>query len=94
MPLGMMPGTHYEEYEIELAPGDGLLFYSDGLIEAHNPRHEMFGFPRLQRLLAEQTKGAPLIDVLLSELKGFTGEEWEQEDDVTLLALQRASEPY
>jgi serine phosphatase RsbU (regulator of sigma subunit) len=92
MPLGMMPGTHYEEYEIELAPGDGLLFYSDGLIEAHNPRHEMFGFPRLQRLLAEQTKGAPLIDVLLSELKGFTGEEWEQEDDVTLLALQRASE--
>ena len=53
----------------------------------------MFGFPRLQRLLAEQTKGAQLIDVLLSELKGFTGEEWEQEDDVTLLALQRASEP-
>ena len=59
-----------------------------------DPRHEMFGFPRLQRLLAEQPNGAPLIDVLLSELKGFTGEEWEQEDDVTLLALQRASEPY
>jgi serine phosphatase RsbU (regulator of sigma subunit) len=94
MPLGMMPGTHYEEYEIELAPGDGLLFYSDGLVEAHNPRHEMFGFPRLQRLLAEQTNGASLIDVMLSELKGFTGEEWEQEDDVTLLALQWASETY
>lgn len=91
MPLGMMPGTQYEEDEIELSPGDGLLFYSDGLVEAHNPRHEMFGFPRLQGLLAEQTNGAPLIDVLLSELKGFTGEEWEQEDDVTLLALQRAS---
>jgi serine phosphatase RsbU (regulator of sigma subunit) len=92
MPLGMMPGTHYEEYEIELAPGDGLLFYSDGLVEAHNPRHEMFGFPRLRRLLTEQTNGATLIDVLLSELKAFTGERWEQEDDVTLMTLQRTGE--
>ena len=89
MPLGMLPGSRYDEYETTLAPGDNLLFYSDGLVEAHNPANEMFGFPRLQKILTEQTDGTSLIDVLLSELQRFTGEEWEQEDDVTLLTLQR-----
>lgn len=94
MPLGMLPGTRYDEYEITLAPGDSLLFYSDGLVEAHNPASEMFGFPRLQSILTEQTRGTSLIDMLLSELKGFTGEEWEQEDDVTLLTLARTDENF
>jgi serine phosphatase RsbU (regulator of sigma subunit) len=93
MPLGMMPGSSYEGREVTLAPGESLLFYSDGLVEAHNPRGEMFGFPRLQRMLEEHADGRPLIDVLRGELKSFTGEGWEQEDDVTLLTLQRMSEP-
>jgi serine phosphatase RsbU (regulator of sigma subunit) len=92
MPLGMMPGTRYEEHEITLSPGDSLLFYSDGLVEAHNSRREMFGFPRLQKLLAEHADVTSLIDFLLGELKHFTGEGWEQEDDVTLLTLQRIAE--
>ena len=92
MPLGMMPGTRYDEHEITLLPGDSLLFYSDGLVEAHNPGNEMFGFPRLQTVLSKQSDGAPLIDALLSELQRFTGDAWEQEDDVTLLALQRMPE--
>ena len=90
MPLGMMPGTCYEEYETVIAPGESLLFYSDGLVEAHNQRREMFGFARLQSLLAGQRDGTLLIDTLLDELQRFTGHEWEQEDDVTLLALHRA----
>ncbi len=89
MPLGMMPGTCYEEHEATLAPGESLLFYSDGLVEAHNPGREMFGFPRLQALLAEHTDAPSLIDFLLGELRRFTGDGWEQEDDVTLLLLQR-----
>ncbi len=92
MPLGMMPGTCYEEYESTLTPGERLLFYSDGLVEAHNARHEMFGFPRLKTLLEEHSDGASLIDILLDELKRFTGEGWEQEDDVTLVTLQRTLE--
>lgn len=94
MPLGMLPGSRYDEYEITLAPGDNLLFYSDGLVEAHNPLNKMFGFPRLQKLLAEQTEGVPLIDVVLSELQSFTGKQWEQEDDVTLLTVQRTDENF
>jgi serine phosphatase RsbU (regulator of sigma subunit) len=42
----MMPETCYDEQEVRLSPGESLLFYSDGLVEAHNPSHEMFGFPR------------------------------------------------
>ncbi|TMC82553.1 MAG: GAF domain-containing protein, partial [Chloroflexi bacterium] len=92
MPLGLMPGTRYDEYEAALAPGESLLFYSDGLVEAHNPRREMFGFPRLQTLLAEHSNGTPLIDFVLGELQSFTGQGWEQEDDVTLMMLQRTAQ--
>jgi len=48
MPLGLMPVMSYEEKETVLDAGDGALFYSDGLVEAHGPAGEMFGFPRLR----------------------------------------------
>jgi serine phosphatase RsbU (regulator of sigma subunit) len=91
MPLGLMPGMTYEEKEIELEAGEAALFYSDGLVEAHNPEGEMFGFPRLQTLVAEHAKGEPLVDFLMEELYSFTGERWEQEDDITLVTLQRVA---
>ena len=89
MPLGLMPGMGYDEKETTLAPGDYVLLYSDGLVEAHNPQREMFGFPRLQELLATHADGDTLKDFLLDQLAAFTGPGWEQEDDVTLVTLQR-----
>lgn len=89
MPLGLMPGMSYEEKETTLAPGDYVLLYSDGLVEAHNPARGMFGFPRLQSLLSTHADGATLHDFLLAELAAFTGPAWEQEDDVTLVTMQR-----
>ena len=89
MPLGLMPEMFYEEKEVTLGAGDSVLFYSDGLVEAHNPQREMFGFPRLARLLEEKGHGTPAIDYLLAELSVFTGKDWEQEDDVTLVTLRR-----
>ncbi len=91
MPLGLMPGMKYEEKGVMLSPGESVLLYSDGLVEAHNPQREMFGFPRLQRLMAAHPGGAALIDHLLSELATFTGPEWEQEDDVTFVTLEYAA---
>ena len=93
MPLGLMPEMRYEEKEVIVALDESILFYSDGLVEAHNPKREMFGFPRLQALLEEHAGGSTLIDFLLSELKRFTGEGWEQEDDMTMLTLQRITRP-
>jgi PAS domain S-box-containing protein len=89
MPLGLMPNMSYEQKEIALKPGESILLYSDGLVEAHDPRREMFGFPRMQGLVGAHPGGASLIDFLLGELEQFTGEEWEQEDDIALLTLQR-----
>jgi serine phosphatase RsbU (regulator of sigma subunit) len=54
MPLGLMPGMSYEEKETALLPGDGALFCTDGLVEAHNPQGEMFGTPRLRCFLSER----------------------------------------
>jgi serine phosphatase RsbU (regulator of sigma subunit) len=45
MPLGLMPQMDYEEQETALVPGEGVLFYTDGLMEAHNPHGEMLGTP-------------------------------------------------
>jgi serine phosphatase RsbU (regulator of sigma subunit) len=89
MPLGLMPGMRYEEKEILLEAGDSVLLYSDGLVEAHDPKGEMFGFPRMQGFVGAHPGGATLIDFLLAELERFTGKGWEQEDDITLLTLQR-----
>jgi len=93
MPLGLMPGTGYEEKEAVLDSGDSVLFYSDGLVEAHDPQREMFGFPRLRRLVAEHAaEQGSLVDYLMDELRSFTGDRWEQEDDITLLTLRRSIE--
>jgi serine phosphatase RsbU (regulator of sigma subunit) len=91
MPLGLMPGMGYEEKEITLEAGEAALFYSDGLVEAHNPVGEMFGFPRLQALVAELAEGEPLVNFLMEELYSFVGDGWEQEDDITLVTLQRVA---
>jgi predicted ester cyclase len=91
MPLGLMPGMSYEEKEIKLEAGESALFYSDGLVEAHDPKGEMFGFPRLRELVAEHGAEKALGDSLLEELYSFVGEGWEQEDDITLLTLRRSA---
>ena len=91
MPLGLMPDMEYEEMETHLAPGDAVLFYSDGLVEAHNAQREMFSFPRLRDLMAEHDMSTTeeLVDFLLGQLAQFTGPDWEQEDDITLVTLAR-----
>jgi serine phosphatase RsbU (regulator of sigma subunit) len=91
MPLGLMPGMDYKEKEIVLDAGEVALFYTDGLVEAHNPKGEMFGFPRLRALIAEHAVEGSLGEFLMEELYSFVGEGWEQEDDITLLTLHRSS---
>src|SRR5215204_118414 len=81
MPLGLMLGMAYEENEIVFDAGEAALFYSDGLVEAHDPEGKMFGFPRLRALVAKPGEGS-LGDLLLEELYSFVEEGWEQEDDI------------
>jgi serine phosphatase RsbU (regulator of sigma subunit)/predicted ester cyclase len=91
MPLGLMPGMSYEQKETILQAGETALLYSDGLVEAHDPQGEMFGFPRLRELVAKHGDETSLEETLLKELHSFTGEGWEQEDDITLVTLRRSA---
>jgi serine phosphatase RsbU (regulator of sigma subunit) len=87
-----MSRSRHEQKQTLLQAGEAALFYSDGLVEAHNPGGEMFGFPRLRSLLAEHDGEGLLVDFLMEELYSFTGDRWEQEDDITLVTLQRSTQ--
>jgi serine phosphatase RsbU (regulator of sigma subunit)/predicted ester cyclase len=92
MPLGLMPGMGYEQKETVFDVGEAALFYSDGLVEAHDPQGEMFGFPRLRELVSEHgDEKRALEEALLEELYSFVEEGWEQEDDITLLTLKHSA---
>ena len=91
MPLGLMPGMSYEENEATLEPGDSVLLHSDGVLEAHDAERDMFGGPRLKETMARAPGGRELIDHVLSDLAAFTGAGAEQEDDITMVTLQRSA---
>jgi serine phosphatase RsbU (regulator of sigma subunit) len=88
MPLGLMPGMTYDEAEIQLTLNETVLFYTDGLVEAHNTEREMFGLPRIEELIAQHPGGPGLVPYLLEHRTAFTGPGWEQEDDTTTIILQ------
>jgi serine phosphatase RsbU (regulator of sigma subunit)/anti-sigma regulatory factor (Ser/Thr protein kinase) len=91
MPLGLMQGMKYEEKEAILGPGQTMLLHSDGVAEAHAPDGDMFGFDRMLKLMAERDTGSDIIDLMLEELDRFCGAAHEQEDDITLVAIQRSA---
>jgi serine phosphatase RsbU (regulator of sigma subunit) len=89
MPLGMLPGMKYEESQTQIPPAETVLFYSDGLVEAHAPNGEMFATSRLREYLAGLSIPGAVIPTLLDALADFCGPDQEQEDDITLLVLHR-----
>jgi len=89
MPLGLMPGMAYEQKEVVIKLGESLLLSSDGIVEAHNHNREMFGFPRLKRLIHEHSGKGRLIPYLMEDFNHFVGGNYEQEDDITLVMMKR-----
>jgi serine phosphatase RsbU (regulator of sigma subunit) len=96
IPLGLFSGTSYEELETQIAEGDSLLMFSDGLTEAHDGTDDMFGFERICTTMVQMrqnptTNAQAIIQGMLEELNRFTGPGVEQEDDVTLVSLRRVA---
>jgi phosphoserine phosphatase RsbU/P len=89
LPLGIMPNVPYEQLEVALAPGDTLVFYTDGVVEAHNPSGELFGFERLEALLARDGTLPPeeFIERVLLEIGAFSGNA-PHHDDMTLVVVR------
>ncbi|HEV3129090.1 MAG TPA: SpoIIE family protein phosphatase [Solirubrobacteraceae bacterium] len=87
--LGILEDGGYEEASTELGPGDLLLLYTDGVVEAADPEQDQFGDERLSELLAGSDGATPaeLIDSVLEAVEGHTDGQ-PQRDDVTLVALR------
>jgi serine phosphatase RsbU (regulator of sigma subunit) len=90
MPLGLLPGMSYEQNEAEVPHGGRVLLHTDGLAEAHNGDRDMFGLPRVIKVVENCPPGEDLVGALLEELERFTGPRWEQEDDITLVTVERS----
>jgi GAF domain-containing protein len=93
LPLGILPELAYEEISLILAPGDTLVFYTDGLIEQHNPAGTLLGFELLSTIL-ETLRGQPpevMVKKLL-EAAGRFAEGMPPHDDITLVIIQRTPE--
>jgi len=90
LPLGVDGDSNYGQLSVALAPGDMVVFYTDGVIEATSPQGEMFGYERLERLVDanRQLKPRALVALLLSQLRGWI-DGTAQDDDVTLVVLRR-----
>jgi serine phosphatase RsbU (regulator of sigma subunit) len=88
-PLGVRPNTQFPVREGSIGPGDVLVFYTDGIIEAKNPQGEEFGFERLEELLWQhQRQSAERIrEAILASLREFQAGQ-PQDDDVTLMVLK------
>lgn len=89
LPLGAMADTQFHAHTASLAPGSCVLFYTDGLDEAHNDKKELFGKDRIVKTLRESSGGAQdALDALLAEVARFSEGE-RQSDDLTLITLSR-----
>jgi sigma-B regulation protein RsbU (phosphoserine phosphatase) len=92
--LGLFPGQTYSSETLELAAGDGLVLYTDGVTEAADAANGLFGEERLQACLAGGTgqTATETVDRLLRAVRAFAGGA-AQSDDITILALRRTAGP-
>ncbi|MCG8347823.1 MAG: SpoIIE family protein phosphatase [Chloroflexales bacterium] len=89
LPVGSLPGAFYQDIVLKLEPEDLILFLSDGLVEAHNEAGELFGFQRLEALIAVagHLDVQTLVDTILKQVQDFMGQA-EQHDDITIVAVK------
>jgi sigma-B regulation protein RsbU (phosphoserine phosphatase) len=81
----------YEEHEDTIAPGELLMLYSDGIVEARNQRRELYGDRRLAAYIATLPGERDLPTSVCEDVWEFTGLGIQQEDDITMLVLQRSA---
>jgi sigma-B regulation protein RsbU (phosphoserine phosphatase) len=89
IPLGMFPDVEYEEFTLSTQPGDMIVFYSDGMIDAENDRDEMFDIERLTAILAKNRRcsATTMVGNILKAVSAFQGNV-EHFDDETVIALR------
>jgi phosphoserine phosphatase RsbU/P len=93
-PLGMFKDVSYEEFTLSTRPGDAIVFFSDGIVDAVNEQEEMFGTERLIELVGRQLKNTAeaMVDAIYQELSAFQGGV-ERFDDETVVVLKVLNPP-
>jgi phosphoserine phosphatase RsbU/P len=88
-PLGMFKDVSYEEFTLSTRPGDAIVFFSDGIVDAVNESEEMFGTERLIALVTSQLTNSAegMVDAIYKELSAFQGGV-ERFDDETVVVLK------
>jgi serine phosphatase RsbU (regulator of sigma subunit) len=87
MSLGVAPDVSYEQKEIFLAPGESILFFTDGVVEAENENKDLFGNDRLAAYI-RNAKGPPWGKGLLELISHWRGDS-SANDDLTILEIWR-----
>ncbi len=89
LPFGILPDAKYESATITLAPGDWLIIFTDGVVEAENARQEEFGEARLLAAIeaGKSSEPAEMLKRLMNDLDLFVGNT-PQHDDVTCMLLK------
>jgi hypothetical protein len=92
LPYGIQPEVKYDAATVTLAPGDWLIIFTDGLVEAENARQDEYGEARLLATIeaGKATEPAEMLKRLLAELDLFVGNT-PQHDDVTCMLLKAGS---
>jgi hypothetical protein len=92
LPFGIVPEAKYESATVTLAPGDWLIIFTDGLVEAENARQEEYGEGRMLSVIGAGASGTPgeMLQRLMAELDLFVGNT-PQHDDVTCMLIKAES---
>lgn len=92
LPFGIQPEVKYESASVTLAPGDWLIIFTDGLVEAENANQDEYGEARLLSAIEVAHAGQPadMLKRLMAELDLFVGNT-PQHDDVTCMLLKASS---
>jgi adenylate cyclase len=87
-PLGILEDASYEETRLQLEPGDKVVFYTDGIVEAMNKKEEIYGFERLQEVIktSKASKAEALMNDIITSVSDFTGNA-PQHDDLTMIIV-------
>ncbi len=91
--LGCLEDFSYQEGTVDLAPGDLLLIYSDGVTESMSAEEEEYGEQKLADLMSGQCdkSARDIIDIIIASVKAHAGS-LPQSDDITLLVIRRECE--
>lgn len=92
-PLGVALNSIYQQSRLQISPGEKILFCSHDVISVSSPKGDLFGLDRLKMVLSDPADNElPVLDRVVSELRKFSGKNWDTEEDITLLLLERDTE--